>query len=196
MEEPVLDKPVKGRRGRPRTLDLDRLVDAAIEMGLSNLDMDALASRLGVGAGTIYGYVRSRDELVSLAAGRIFGKRLLLDTGQSWQEAIRQMAASGFEVFISDRAMLGEFIKGTYSTLVGDAYIAALVNLLMSRGFSRTDAQSLYFEVSQTVLGAALAQLQRIANPGGALSYPEAMGDYHRTVERIIKGYEDEHRAA
>lgn len=56
------------RRGRPATIDQARIVDAAIELGIDGLTMQALAYRLGVTTPALYTHVANRDEVVRLVA--------------------------------------------------------------------------------------------------------------------------------
>ena len=64
--------------GRPRRLTLDQLLDTALDMGLAELSMKDLASRLEVGIATLYRYVDNREALIRLAAGRRAGLLNLL----------------------------------------------------------------------------------------------------------------------
>ena len=181
---------VPRKRGRPRRLDLERIVDAALDMGLGNLEMNALAERLGVGIGTLYGYVSSRQELINLAMSRTISQPLVKDYGQTWQEAVREMAAASFNSFTSDRQMLVEFTRGTYDSTVGDAYQASMVAFLASRGFDEEAANNLYCEVNQTVLGASFGYLHKLDHPELAGSLPTMMGEYRRSLEWIVADYE------
>lgn len=64
------------RRGRPPLLTTEQIIDGAMAVadrdGLSGLSMPALASELGVGTMTLYGYVTDKQELLDLMAARIF----------------------------------------------------------------------------------------------------------------------------
>lgn len=186
---PITDVPAARPRGRPRRLDLDKIVDGALEMGLSDLEMDALAHRLGVGVGTLYGYVASRGQLLELATRRMLERPLVIDTGQAWQEMIAELAQTIFRTFTVERALLAEITKGGYETFVGKAYFLAVIEFLESRGFSRAIAADLYHEVGQVVLGAAIGSLNSSAHcenePRSAM-----IGNYVPTLQKIISAYE------
>lgn len=193
MNKPLDTQEQKGPaarpRGRPRRLDLDRIVDAALEMGLSDLEMDAIAHKLGVGVGTLYGYVASRGELIELATRRMLERPLIADTGQSWQQVIEELAQTSFQAFTRERALLAELTKGGYETFVGKAFFMAMIDLLESRGFSRPVASDLYHEVGQVVLGAAVGSLNQSAHDESEPRSP-IIGNYAPTLEKIIAAYE------
>ena len=68
------------RRGPKQKLDVDRVVDAAIELadrdGLAALSMRGLAQHLGLGAMTLYSYVPGRNELIALMVDQALGGAL------------------------------------------------------------------------------------------------------------------------
>ncbi len=60
--------PAARRRGRPPRISPELIVDAAVELGIDNLTMQALATRLGVTTPALYTHVSGRDEVVDLVA--------------------------------------------------------------------------------------------------------------------------------
>lgn len=66
----------RGRRGRPKLLTHQQIVDATLEMlaegGLAGFAMNKLARRLGASVMTLYTYFASREALLDATAGRIF----------------------------------------------------------------------------------------------------------------------------
>jgi len=158
-------------------------------MGLSDIEMDALAQKLGVGVGTLYGYVTSRSQLLELATRQMLERPLIADTGQPWQQVIEEMAQTSFRTLTQDRVMLAELAKGGYETFDGQAYFEATIDLLESRGFPRTVASDLFYEVGQVVLGAAVASLNGSTNTGNEPQSP-MRGNYVPTVQKIIAAYE------
>jgi AcrR family transcriptional regulator len=79
------------------TLTRDRIVEAAIELldadGLEGLNMRALGRRLGSAATAVYWHVGSKDNLISLAADRVWSEIALPDLGTiDWRTAATQMA--------------------------------------------------------------------------------------------------------
>jgi AcrR family transcriptional regulator len=88
-----------------RLLTLDEIVDAAAELvaadGFEALSMRRLASRLGVGAMTLYGYVRTKEELLGELANRILAGIELPPPGLAWPERVKRILRSVREVFLA-----------------------------------------------------------------------------------------------
>jgi AcrR family transcriptional regulator len=92
-------RPTSGR------LTLETIVDAAAELvateGFEALSMRRLANRCGVGAMTLYGYVRTKEELLAALADRFFDE-VELPTGEegSWDEQVAEVFRSVRRVFL------------------------------------------------------------------------------------------------
>ncbi|MFB9908802.1 TetR/AcrR family transcriptional regulator [Allokutzneria oryzae] len=74
------------------TLGRDQIIRATVDLldaeGTDGLSMRRLGARLGVGATSIYWYVKSKDELVALAADEVFGEIELPDPAErGWRGA-------------------------------------------------------------------------------------------------------------
>ena len=93
MSTAVSPSPTPRRRGRPNSLDRDRIVTEALAMlepeGAAGLTMNGLAQRLGVSAMTLYTYFPSREALLDAAADRVFGAFEPPAADLPWREAIR-----------------------------------------------------------------------------------------------------------
>jgi len=92
---------------RERTgLTLETIVDAALELvdesGFDALSMRKLAARCGVGAMTLYGYVRTKDELLGAIADRVFSALDLPDGDDdlAWEEQVKEVLRSVRRVFL------------------------------------------------------------------------------------------------
>ncbi len=68
------------RRGRPATLSLGEILEAAIAQldrgGPNGLTLRGLAGFLGSGLGSVYGYVQGKDELIDRASDAVVGHAL------------------------------------------------------------------------------------------------------------------------
>jgi len=93
---------VNGRAGSKRAkLSEEDIIAAALEMSdASTGDLEAvtvrsLASRLGVGAMTLYGYFRSKDDILDAVADHVMGTLEMPDVpDESPEDAIRFVAAA------------------------------------------------------------------------------------------------------
>ena len=94
------------KRGRAnRLLSLDQVIDAATELiadeGFDALTMRRLAERCGVGVMTLYGYVRTKEDILAAVANRFFGEvELPSGSGGSWQGEVAAVFRSVHEVWL------------------------------------------------------------------------------------------------
>lgn len=143
--------------GRPRRLTLDRLLDTALDMGLADLSMKDLASRLEVGIATLYRYVENREALIRLAAGRRAQRAAPLDIGQPWQDITCQYAASLFSSVGRNPALVTEFLEARWGIAVELEFVDSFLGALKVRGFHSDEAMRVYRGMTKIVLGAAVA---------------------------------------
>lgn len=137
MSVPIVDPP---RRGRPRKVDQDKIVAAAIELGPDSFTMVSVAERLGVSPATLYTHVRGRDEVLALV-GDALRTRLATFTSE----------ATDWRGWLADFAhLVREQLAGSASAVVGDLGSADLADrvaltedglaLLIADGFSPAEA--------------------------------------------------------
>ena len=86
-------------------LTRESIVDAAAELidaeGFEALTMRRLAERCGVGAMTLYGYFRTKEELLAALGDRaLSGVELPAEQGQTWQEQVTEVFRSVRRTFI------------------------------------------------------------------------------------------------
>jgi AcrR family transcriptional regulator len=99
-------------RARPTSTELtfELIVDEAQELvaerGFAALSMRRLAARLGVGAMTLYGYVRTKEELLSALANRYFDEIELPDAGGDWREQVADVFRAVRRVFLTHPELL------------------------------------------------------------------------------------------
>lgn len=144
------------RRGRPRRLQLDQVLEAALAIGLNKLTMAAVAERLGVGKAVLYGYVQNRDELIrhaSVYASR--RHRNPSDIGQPWTEWVIEYARALFEVLTMEGDLLETWLAGGQSPVLEVDSAETWLAVLTSRGFTGDEVLILRRAVSHLVIGAA-----------------------------------------
>lgn len=97
------DPPQPSGRGRRARLTLDDVVVAGIAIadteGLDALSMRKVATRLGVGAMSLYTYVPGRTELLDLMIDRVFAELDLPSPDASWRDGLAQHARQHWELF-------------------------------------------------------------------------------------------------
>lgn len=103
MIELLWNPPAPASRGPKQRLTLDQVLGAAMEIaaedGTDKLTMRALASRLGVGAMTIYTYVPGRDELFELMIDRAWATRRSADPSLPWRAQVEFHAREAWEMY-------------------------------------------------------------------------------------------------
>jgi TetR/AcrR family transcriptional regulator, tetracycline repressor protein len=88
-------------------LDRDRIVEAALslldQVGLQGLSMRHLAERLGIQAGTLYWYIRDKQELLSLLAEAICAEMRPPDPNMLWRARLETLMGEYRRVLLAHR---------------------------------------------------------------------------------------------
>jgi len=89
-------QPARSKRGRPRSLTEEQIVDAAVHLArsvrLENVTMRELAHELGVPVMTIYGYVANKDALYELVVNHTLTSVRVPERGEgTWEERLKQL---------------------------------------------------------------------------------------------------------
>lgn len=155
----------KGARGvgRPRSIDLETLLDAACEMGLGSLSMKELAERLGVGVATVYRYVRDRTELVRLASARSVHRSFPPDKGQPWHELVRGYADSIYSALSASPILLQAYISGQIGPQLEVEFADSFVAMMRRRAFRADEAVEIFHAMGVISVGAAVATAHAVA---------------------------------
>jgi AcrR family transcriptional regulator len=204
-------------------MTLDAVIAAAAELGLNRIEMTAVAERLGIGVATLYGYVESREHLVRLVAEHCSRREIVADRGQSWQDVLREHAATSFKIYQAHPHLIEQMLHAAVITHVEGGVMDGLLSVLIARGIRPADALSLYYEVNQIVVGAAVGLAYRraletrlggyatmiaavldgtTANELPALracadaGEPASLGAYEPTLERVLAAHEMRMRKA
>ncbi|MGK5678169.1 TetR/AcrR family transcriptional regulator [Actinoplanes sp. URMC 104] len=97
VRQTVWSRPARGLRGPAPAHSRDEIVAAAIVIadadGLGAVSMRAVATALGTGAGSLYRYLSSRDDLLDLMADRVVGQSGPYPQARDdWLEAMLEVA--------------------------------------------------------------------------------------------------------
>jgi AcrR family transcriptional regulator len=86
---------------------VDEAQELVAELGFDALSMRRLASRLGVGAMTLYGYVRTKEELLGALANRYFDEiELPPPENGKWREQVAGVFRAVRRVFLAHPDLL------------------------------------------------------------------------------------------
>lgn len=176
------DAPVQPRRGRPPRISRAQIADAALEVGLSDLTMGAVAERLGVTVAALYHHVDSKDDLLRLAADRSAGRLALPeDRDQHWAVWLLEWAAYNRAAFVADSALLDQFIDGAISPAVIARNAETFLAVLVRQGFTPEEAADSFGIISACAIGLAVTTIRsrRAAVWGG----PSPTDEVRRVAE-------------
>lgn len=175
------------------TLTADQIVQAAIaqldEEGLDGLNMRALGKRLDVAATAVYWHIKTKDELVRLAADAAWAEVELPDPARvGWHEAAIRTATSEHAMFTRHpwmgQAFGGYLLYGAGKSRHDDHLLA----VYEAAGFAPADADRAAAAVFTYVLGNALAPAAEVAlNRRLALGGEDAVKSFAEAKERSVE---------
>ncbi|GAA2420650.1 TetR/AcrR family transcriptional regulator C-terminal domain-containing protein [Actinomadura vinacea] len=176
------------------TLTRDQIVRAAIDLldaeGLEGLSMRALGRRLGSAATAVYWHVGSKDNLIALAADRVWNEIALPDLSVvDWRTAATRMAADLHTMLTRHPWLVeafGSFLLPSLGKARRDDHTLAIYE---AAGFTGARADQAAAAVFTYVLGnalgpAAAASLTRRLNRNGG-NADELMRDHMAKASEI-----------
>jgi AcrR family transcriptional regulator len=155
---------------RTETLTRDQIITAAIDLldaeGLQGLHMRALGKRLGAAATAVYWHIESKEDLVALAADRLWGEIALPDsTALDWRMAAAAMAGELYAMLTRHSWLVEAFgsimVYGSGKARYDDHGLA----LFEAAGFSGAQAEQAATAVFTYVLGNALGAVAAATLP-------------------------------
>ncbi|GAA2622967.1 TetR/AcrR family transcriptional regulator [Streptomyces vastus] len=143
------------------TLTADRIVRAAIELlddeGLDGLNMRSLAKRLGSAPTAVYWHIKTRDDLVRLAADAIWHEVELPDLDATDWRTAATAHATGMHAMLTRHPWLGQAFSSHLLYGPGKARHDDLSLALYEKaGFAADDADRAAATVFIFVIGSAL----------------------------------------
>ena len=165
------------RRGRPPSLDRERIVDEASqladEVGIEGVTVRAVAARLGVPSMTLYSYIDSRAELLDLVVGRLLDRALVpLDStvGLQWDEVVRVLLRHLHDVVAASPVVVDAFVRQPDHPQ-NLAVAAQLVAALAEGGIPAEESERVFAIATTFVVGATKIAVG-LAERGSAEPFP------------------------
>ena len=166
-------------RGRRPILDVEQVVDAALEVldaeGLPAVSLRRVSAHLGVSHMTLYGYFRSKDDLLeALVARTLAATRGAVDPTLGWEEALlrrmRDVHAAllerpGIAELLITREFTGQALAGVREELL---------DILRATGCAESRATDGISVVFNYLLGDAMIETRR-GRGGSADSFEQGM---------------------
>lgn len=155
--------------GRPRLLTHEEILEAAVELGLEELSMKRLATKLNVGTATLYQYFDSRKTLMRAAAVYALSDiQLPIDVGQHWSTYASEFVGSLTKILAENPTYIHSNQHSDYGFEVQFKLAEQFLNVLHSRGFSPKEGMRVFNIVGAAAFaGATETVRQREFEQGG-----------------------------
>jgi len=162
--------------GRPARISPKHIVDAAIGIGLARVTIKEVADRLGVTAPALYRHIKSRDELVKLAAIELAVRRPQADgAAQHWQDVVRGCARGMIELFVAEPQLIWEVMNGTLGPDDEMDFVEQFLAAMVPHGFEPAEAIRIHHSIAMLAIGAAVSAIAMKSGYAGRLSHEAAI---------------------
>lgn len=183
--------PPRRGRGRPPKINQDRIIEAAISLGLDSFTMQGIAEHLGVTAPALYSHVAGREEVLELVNVALRGRvAAAADPAATWDEwltafgrGVRRHLASSVSTLMEDFRVPGPPDR----VAVGERGL----QLLIDEGLSPAEAAYAVWLVFRVAITAGpegtssftgfLGEAAEMLAPGRAAELP-ATSSVHRAL--------------
>lgn len=183
------------RRGRPRALSRDQVVDAATvianEEGLDRLSFRALGAALGVAPMTVHRTIGGLDDLHAELVRRTVDEfTATFVWPEDWREVVRVFATTLRDLLVRHPLVLeSHSSRAPLASSESDAVVATVVGALREAGLSPDEAMYAFFVVYDFVVGHTAVLVGRGDSEAGR---PER----HRLVGEVLGEHSYEVRFA
>jgi AcrR family transcriptional regulator len=158
--------------GRPPTVSVAQIAEAALAIGLEKATVRKVAERLGMSVPGLYHHVRTREQLVMLAAAHSFEAAPCPDPGsKSWAQWLVEYCRVVFDVLVNEPELFARIAAGTTDPIVHARRLERFLEIAGSLGLEVAEAYEVYQEAMSAVLGAAALSIgdRAAAGSGGGL---------------------------
>ena len=185
-------------------LSLETILDAATSMirseGFDALSMRKLAQRCGVGAMTLYGYVRTKEELLTLIGERFFLEVAEPDAGLNWQDQLRHVFRMTHRIFLQHPELADIAARQHFNATAAYRGAETVFAAMERAGLSPELAMSAFVALTSFTAGIAQRQANadaRAANERRLQQLRELPSEEFKHVRRLaqamVSGVSDQH---
>ena len=119
------------RVGRPPTVTSAEIAEAALAVGLDRATVRNVADHLGMSVPGLYHHVRTREELLAMAAAHSLGAlELPAYHGQEWTEWLLDYARFVYDALVAQPEIIGQVLAGTVNTLRAAQHLEGFFEVL------------------------------------------------------------------
>jgi AcrR family transcriptional regulator len=132
------------RLGLSRARILDAALDLLDREGLGAFTMRRIADELGVGTMTIYGYFRTKEELLDALVDVTSERLVVADVRGSWRDRLRALMLGIRQTLIEHPGAVELRLKGPFITAGALQVPETAMRALRDAGFSKRDSARAY----------------------------------------------------
>ncbi len=122
----------------------EQIAEAALELvdreGLDALTMQRLAEQLGIGTMTVYGYFRSKDELLDAIVDAAVGDAQLPARTGPWREQLSELVHFAHQRLVAHPALVALRLRGPVLRPEALRFGEAVLDILYDAGFESAEA--------------------------------------------------------
>jgi AcrR family transcriptional regulator len=160
VDEQPRDNRGPKRLGRPPRVTPALIAEAALTVGLDQATIRNVAERLGMSVPGLYHHVRTRDDLLAMAAAHSLGELPLPeDHGQPWTDWLLEYARFVYDALVAQPEIVGQIVGGTYNTIRQAQHLEQIFAVLTARGFTVAEADLAQRQLVAAVSGAAVSEI-------------------------------------
>mgnify|MGYP000093892249 CR=1 FL=1 len=133
--------PQKRKRGRPSSINRESIARAALDIGVQKATIPQIATHLGVAHSSLYHHVKSRDEIIAMAAD-IAVEELDWRCPETvtWREELIVLTDSIWELYYKNPGLAESLNHGEITPTTGILSFAESVSRLQHKGFPLNEA--------------------------------------------------------
>jgi AcrR family transcriptional regulator len=148
--------------GRPPRVSPAQIADAALAIGLERANIRNVAEYLGMSVPGLYHHVRTREDLLAMAAAHSLSELPLPeDHGQPWAQWLLEYGRFVYDALVAQPELVGQILAGTTNTTRMAQHLERFFAVLAGHGFSVEEAFTTYSQLGSVVTGAAATEIGR-----------------------------------
>lgn len=163
LPAPAADTVPPGARpvGRPPRISRETIAQAALDIGLADVSLRAVADRLGVSVAGLYHHIGGKDDLLRLTAEHTARELTLpVDRGQPWPLWLAEWGRYNRNAFVNEPLLLGQYLTGGISVDVIAESTNDVLGPLVREGFTIVEAGDAYEAIASCALGSAVKAIR------------------------------------
>jgi AcrR family transcriptional regulator len=179
----------RGRRGRPRKVAVDEIIDAALRIGLDQVTIGKVADSLGMTAPGIAYHMRTRDDLLALATERAVKTLYPPDqeAAGSFKETIKSFAEGLFAWLRDHPILVMQVAQGRILEENVDRHLERLLGAANPSEIDRDHAIDVISQVTAAVIGAAVVEAAQTSRRSATKQeHKRPRPDHYATVRTVL----------